>query len=219
MEKKRIVIHRIIWLVILVLNIYLPTMLPRYNLGFKLLGSNCYYEYDSHTGYSDCELVLTFNKSISSGSVVVSFYDSSNNLIDTRTAYFLESGKVVKEELQYIHGNIASYELGYADFYPEYLDYVYILYYFIPFSFILFICSLLLSYKEYTYKGKTISVYAGFYHHTLRVDGVKFDEHNTLASYTPIQLSCTLENGDNIQATISLTNRIALKINNNLFTK
>lgn len=51
------------------------------------------------------------------------------------------------------------------------------------------------------------------------VNGVKTDEHNTIMSFTPIYLSCTLEDGTNLQATVSLTNRISLKINDLLYTR
>lgn len=80
-----------------------------------------------------------------------------------------------------------------------------------------FIMAFLLSCKKYVYNDNEIVVYAGFYHHYITVNGVKTDEHNTIISYTPITLSCTLSEGTHVQATISLTNRIALKINDRLY--
>lgn len=82
-----------------------------------------------------------------------------------------------------------------------------------------FICALLLSCKIYRYNGMEIIVYAGWYHHYIKVSGVLVDTHNTILSYTPIVLSATLEDGTELQATISLTNRISLKINNKLYLK
>lgn len=84
---------------------------------------------------------------------------------------------------------------------------------------VIFIMSFFLSYKEYQYNTKTISIYAGFIHHTLRVDGKKCDEYNTLSSYVPIVLLTTLEDGTKIEAKISLSNRITLKINDKLYEK
>ena len=86
--------------------------------------------------------------------------------------------------------------------------------YFTIYALAMFIASLFLSYKQYNYNGATISVYAGWYHHALRINGEIFDEHNTLMSFTPIKLSTTLDNGTVLEATISLSNRIVLKINN-----
>ncbi|HCH74930.1 MAG TPA: hypothetical protein DEV87_07110 [Clostridiales bacterium] len=100
------------------------------------------------------------------------------------------------------------------DFYPIGTS-IAILITIVPLS--LFISTLLLSYKTYMYNDKEIIVYAGFYHHYISVSGVKTDEHNTIISYTPITLTCTLSEGARIQATISLTNRIALKINDKLY--
>ena len=39
------------------------------------------------------------------------------------------------------------------------------------------------------------------------------DEHNTLVSFTPIQLSTTTDDGIKIEAMISLTNKISIKAN------
>lgn len=86
----------------------------------------------------------------------------------------------------------------------------------ILFCLVLFICSLMLSCRIYSYDGKLIVVYSGFYHHYIKIDGVKTDEHNTILTYTAIYLSCTLKDGTNIDAAISMTNRISVKINNRL---
>lgn len=84
---------------------------------------------------------------------------------------------------------------------------------------ILFIASLFLTYKEYEYNGNEIIVYAGWFHHYIKVNGNILDEHNTLISYTAIHLACTLEDGTDLEVTITMTNRISLKINNRLYTK
>ena len=81
-----------------------------------------------------------------------------------------------------------------------------------------FIVSLLLSCKVYDYNGSEIIVYAGFYHRYIKADGVIMDEHNTLLTYTAISLSCSLDDGTYLEARITLTNRISLKINNRLYT-
>ena len=87
-----------------------------------------------------------------------------------------------------------------------------------PFVIAFLITAFLISYKEYNYDGNIISVYSGWYHHTLRINGELYDEHNTLFNYTPIILS-TIFGEDIIEAKISLTNRIAVKVNNKLINK
>lgn len=79
------------------------------------------------------------------------------------------------------------------------------------------ISACLYSCKLYEYNGNVIVVYAGHSHHYIKVNGVKMDEYITSISFTPIRLSCTLEDGTNISATVSLTNRISLKINDRLY--
>ena len=82
--------------------------------------------------------------------------------------------------------------------------------------FSVFVSTLLLNCKTYLYRGSSILVYAGFCNHYIKVNGVKCDEHNTLISFTPIVMSCKLDDGTTLQATISMTNRIALKANDKL---
>ena len=86
------------------------------------------------------------------------------------------------------------------------------------FIFTFFIRSLLLSCKVYEYKGKDIIVYAGWFHHYIKVNEKILDEINTIMTYTHISLSCTLDDGTTVAATITLANRISLKINNQLYT-
>ena len=222
MEEKRFVnINRIIFLAILLLNVFLPIILSNCQTELELVDSNLYCDYDKNTGYSNCELELIFNKNISSGSIEVYFYDESDNLITSETAYFFETNSVVVDEITYINGNVASYELDYFDFNAEleFLDFVYLFYYFIPVTILLFIQSLLLCYRKYEYNGQTIEVYAGYYNHYIKVNNEKYDEHKTLTSFSPIMLSCTLNSGEKIQATISLTNSVSLKINDKLLQK
>ncbi len=94
----------------------------------------------------------------------------------------------------------------------------YLVYFFILDVFLLgmFICTLLLSCKEYKYDGYSIVVYSGFYHHYIKINGRIEDEHNTIATFSAIYLSCTIDE-QYFEATISLTNRISLKINDRLY--
>ncbi len=217
-EKRFIRINRIIFLAILILNVFLPIILSSFQTELELLDSSLYCEYDNYTGYSNCEIELIFNKNISSGYVTIYFYDASENLIDLKTAYFFESNKIVVSELTNINGEVDSYELGYLDFNAEleFLDFAYLFYYFIPVTVLLFVQSLLLSYRKYEYKGQLVEVYAGYYNHYIKINNEKYDEHKTLVTFSPIVLGCTLDSGEIIQVTISLSNRISLKVNDKL---
>ena len=55
--------------------------------------------------------------------------------------------------------------------------------------------------------------------HYIKVNNEKYDEHKTLATFTPIMLSCTLDSGEKIQATISLTNRVHTQVFTKLLKK
>ena len=82
--------------------------------------------------------------------------------------------------------------------------------------FAIFVCTLCLHCKKYIFRGNSILVYAGFCNHYIKANGVKCDEHNTLISFTPIVMSCKLNDGTMLQATISMSNRITLKANDKL---
>ena len=109
--------------------------------------------------------------------------------------------------------------LDYYDYYNPYELRAYLLGYLCFFNLIFFICTLCLSCKIYEYNGNEIIVYAGFYHHYIKVNGTKMDEHNTLIYFTPIPLSCTLNDGTDLAVVITTSNRISFKINNQLYTK
>lgn len=82
---------------------------------------------------------------------------------------------------------------------------------------VFFFGSLSLSCKTYTYKDYEIIVYAGWFHHYIKVNNEIVDEHNTLITYVPITLESTLDSGEKIFARISTFNRISLKINDKLY--
>lgn len=85
------------------------------------------------------------------------------------------------------------------------------------FILIFLISSFLYSCKVYEYNGNVIVVYAGYSHHYIKVNGEKTDEYISSIFFTPIRLSCTLEDGTHLAATVSLANRISLKINDRLY--
>lgn len=86
------------------------------------------------------------------------------------------------------------------------------------FLFSFFISALLLSCRVYDFNGNIITVYAGWFHHYLKVNGKVMDENNTLISFSPIYLSTNLPDGTYLHATITTMNRVSLKINNVLYT-
>ena len=218
-EKRFILINKIAFLVIFLLNIFLPIVLSSFQSKIELVDDNVYCEYDETSGYSYCEVELTFNKSISSGEVTIHFYDDSDNLITSEDAYFYIDGTVVTDKIN-LYGEVDGYELDGLDFDTalEFLDFVYLLYYFLPITLTLLICSLFLNYKKYEYKGYIIEIYAGYGNHYIKINGEKFDEYKSSLVFSPIVLSCTLDSGEKMKATISLTNRISLKINDKLYS-
>lgn len=78
----------------------------------------------------------------------------------------------------------------------------------------MFIASLTLSYKVYSYNGNKISVYAGFFHHQLKVNDELCDERSF--SYSPIYLNTTFDDDSFVEVIISGFNNVTLKINNKL---
>ena len=211
-EKKKILIHRIIWLSILLIFIFLPIIVINCEPELKMINSECYTDYGNTV--TQCEIELKFNREIISGEATVSFYDVNGDLIEIKDVYFFDNGKVVSEII-YIDDMVDSYDIISLDFETDTNNIVFMLY-FIPLVAMIFVITLTLNYKEYDFNGKTIAVYAGVNKHYLKIDDEKFDEHNSWLIFSPLKLSTKL--GENeIVATISLTNNISLKINNKLY--
>lgn len=216
-EKTKALVHKLTWLAILLLIIFIPIIVNVAQPELELVNDNCYIDnYYTYLDETSVDIELEFNRQVNSGYAKIMFYDSEYNLLETKTVNFYGYGdKIVENSYVLIDGKVDSYQVIYYEFEPTITSWFYLYYLLIP-VIVIFICSLLISYKEYQVGGKTISVYAGWYHHTLRIDGTKYDEHNTIVSHTPIKLSTTLEDGTKLEATISLTNRITLKANDKL---
>ncbi|MBR5387965.1 MAG: hypothetical protein IK147_00685 [Clostridia bacterium] len=215
-EKRKLLIHRLIWLTIVLLIILIPIIANACQPTLEIVDTNCYItNYYSSLNETSVEVDITFNRNVDSGYATVKFYDSSNYLLETKKIYFYGyHDKTVENSYTTVKGKVDKYEIISYEFEPT-NDTAYIYIFLLP-AIIMLIGALLLSYKEYDYSGKKISVYAGWCHHTLRVNGEIYDEHTTLISWTPICLSTTLDDGTKLEATITLTNRISLKANDKL---
>jgi hypothetical protein len=216
-EKSKCMRHKIIWIIITICYFILPPCIENLKPDLELVEDyaeiNEYYESLDETSVY---VYLTFNRPVDSGYATIAFYDSSENLLATEREYFYAfNDKEANSLIIQISGKVEYYQVLSYEFSASSPLFLSVHYAFFPFFIAMLIGALLLSYKEYCYNDKIISVYAGFYHHTLRVDGELCDEHNTIVAYTPIKLSTTIGE-DVIEATISLTNRISIKVNNKL---
>lgn len=222
-EKKKILIHRLVTLILLILGIIIPIIIA--NIPAKeaeLIDDSGYinYYYEDLDSTS-CEIEVVFNCTVNSGYITVAFYDSSDKLLLEEERYFYGYDNTLSSTF-YVDGYVDSYEIISYDVSETKKDpYIMIRLFIIgdTIVFIFFIASLTYAYKEYEYNGNIILVYAGEYHHYIKVNGIKTDEHNTAVSYTAIPLSCTLDDDTDIKVTITMSNRITLKINNKLYTK
>ena len=220
-EKNKLLFHRISCLTILILFILIPIIVIYAQPKAELVDYNAYIDtYYSSLNQTSVDIELNFNRPVDSVSATISFYDSSKHLLETKKINFYSYGtKTAENSYTVINGKVDSYELISYECKPSTtiptVLYTIVLYLgWLPLG--MFIGALLLNYKEYNYNGKTISVYAGWFHHTLRIDGEIFDEHNTLIFYTAIDLSTTFEEQTKIEARISTMNRISLKIDGKL---
>ena len=218
-EKTKVLVHRLTWLIITCLIVFIPIIIncaqPKLSIVDDVAYIDDYYEYLDETSI---DMSITFNREVNSGYVTINFYDNLGNLSDTKEIYFYAFGdKTVEDNYIFVKGDVDSYEIVSYEFTtPTIGEWIY---YFLLISIPMLIDALLVVYKEYDYKGKKLSVYAGFYHRTLRIDGEKCDEHNTIVAFSPIYLSTTLEDGTKVEATITLTNRVSLKLNDKLLGK
>lgn len=215
-ERQKIKFHKYGWFFIILLIIIVPIIITSSQPELEIVDDNgyidYYYEYIDETSV---DIYITFNRNVNSGYATIKYYDASNRFLETIRSYFYAyNEKTAESSYISVNGKVDTYEIVSYEFEPA--NSSRLLYILLLFAIPMFIGAALLSYKEYDYNGKKISVYAGWFHHTLRVNGAICDEHNTLMSRTPIKLSTTLDDGTVLDATVSLTNRISLKANNKL---
>lgn len=231
-EKRKIRFHRWSWgiilLTIILAAIFIPIIVKAVQPELEMVDDvgyiNNYYETLDETSFT---IEITFNRKVKSGYATVKYYDSSNNLIATkRSRFYAYDEQTAEGSYITVDGKVDRYKIISFEFEPAdifsgdyFAIYLVVLFFGGTFAIAFFISSLLLCYKEYSYNGNIISVYAGWFHHTLRINGEILDEHTTSISLTPIYLSTTLEDGTKLEATISHLNRISLKANDKLIMR
>lgn len=223
-DKWKIAFHRIFWAIVLLIGVIVPIVImissSKVSANIVSDSGNLDSYYDS-LGESRVTLELTFDRKIYSCDVTIEFYDKNHLITDKVNETFYAYDDTTVSSSFYVDGEADSYAI--TDYNVTVSNntgiIVYCIYMADIFSLAMFICALLLSCKVYDYYGNTIVVYAGWFHHYIKVNGVKTDEHNTLISFTPIYLSSTMDDGTHLEARISLTNRISLKINDKLYIR
>ena len=218
-EQKKLIIYRVSWFIILILAILIPLIINVAQPKLDMVDDHGYIDYYyTSLDETSVRMDIEFNRDVNSGYVIIRFYDNLNRFLEEKKVYFNGYRDTTLQSFVNVKGEVDSYEIVSYEFdTPSVVNWNFSL--FLPLYAILitfFILSLMLCYKEYYYNGNKISVYAGWYHHTLKVNGVKCDEHNTITSYVPIKLSTTLDDGTIIDVTISLSNRITIKANDRL---
>ena len=218
-EQKKIRIWRIVFLSLFLLTIlclFVYIAKPA-----KVKNGSIESTYYLSLNESSCEIQLECNRLVDGATAEIAFYATkiSSYPTCTKTVEMSGIGDTLTAYIHDIPGNVKDFKIKSITIQKDNLNSLLIVCLICLPALLFFICALLLSCNVYIYNDKKIVVYAGWYHHYLLIDGEKYDEHNTLTYFTPITLSATLDNGSEVKATISLTNRIALKINGNLYQR
>ena len=86
-EKLKVIMHRLAWLIVIISLIL--TLVITKNIKPELVDSECYINnYSTSLNESEVEVYLMFNREVDSGYATISFYDSSNNLLETQRCFF-----------------------------------------------------------------------------------------------------------------------------------
>lgn len=217
-EQKKIRIWRIV-----LLSLFLLTLLWLFiyiAMPAKVKDGNINTTYYSSLNESSCEIQLECNRRVDGATAKICFYATENLTypICTKTVEMFGIGDTLSAYVHNIPDNVKSFQIKSITIQDNISRLLIFSCACLP-ALLFFISALLLSCNVYIYNDKKIVVYAGWYHHYILINGEKYDEHNTITFFTPILLSASLDDGNEIKATISLTNRIALKINGKLYQK
>ena len=82
-------------------------------------------------------------------------------------------------------------------------------------AFAFWIASFTTKYKKLKIKNYEVEIYAGFINHYIKVNGEIKDEYKSSITFSPIKLSCIIEN-QKLEVTISTSNHIVAKYNDEL---
>lgn len=217
-EQKKIRIWRIV-----LLSLFLLTLLWLFiyiAMPAKVKDGNINTTYYSSLNESSCEIQLECNRRVDGATAEICFYATENLTypICTKTVEMFGIGDTLTAYVHNIPDKVKSFQIKSITIQDNISRLLIFSCACLP-ALLFFISALLLSCNVYIYNDKKIVVYAGWYHHYILINGEKYDEHNTITFFTPILLSASLDDGSEVKATISLTNRIALKINGKLYQK
>ena len=215
-EKKKILRRIIVAIAVFLVGLLL--VLVPWHGELEIIDHNGYIDsYNSYSDVSTVELEITFDQEVYDGDITIAFYDKDGNLIDTVTEWFYDGlGKTLSNSYIVVDGEVGGYEILYYDVTTSSSITLSIIGSGIMLIDVFgLIVVLLLNCKVYYYEDKEIVVYAGIYHHYIKINGEQYDEHNTPVSFIHINLSC--EDGeDYMESIITTFNRITLKINGKL---
>ncbi len=223
-EKRKIIFRKVIWTILLLIGIIAPIIianLPSEDVEL-IYDSGSIESYYESINSSTCNIEVTFNTEVESGYITVSFYNADNQLLSTEESYLWGYGTTLSGDFYSIPGKVDSYEIvnytvtvANSEREAALTAFIFI----DVFIFVFFIAAMTLSLKICIYNGYTILIYAGWYHHYIKVNEIILDEHNTLFQFSAIELSCVLSDGTDLKARITTANRISLKINNQLYAR
>lgn len=218
-EYIYILVHRVIAIIVALICVIIMIVISAPKSQAVLIDDEGYVEsYSDILDSTTCEIVLNFDKEIYSADVLVSFYDENNDYLGNEYSTFYAFDDDEVSERFYVDGEVGYYSVDIINIEMPGLSGEAIIIDTILSLLVMcwLIDSFLLSCKKYNVDGCEIIVFAGFANHYIKANGVKIDEYKTVFKFSPITMNATLENGKVITATVSTTNRIAVKINNRL---
>lgn len=212
-EKKRLLTHKLIILVILAIGIALPLF---FTLAVPSVAQVVDYEgYTTNVEETEAEIQIEFDTRVNPGQVVVEFFDARDNSLGTYTGNFVGLSKKVTATFYVSGGRIKSYEIIEINATPMKFSPV-VLGIFIGIDVVLLlllIYSFFSAYKVYEIDGNKIVVYSGWFQRYIKLNGIRKNAHNTLNAFKPFDLGCVLPDGTFVNATVTPVNKISLKIN------
>lgn len=215
-EKCKIHFRRFLWLIALVTCIAIPLYVLQHNV--TIVNSSFDVSYNKSEDSSDCSITIVFDTDVDSATATVYYYGSNHKYISMDIVYLTKIGDKTFSGTSYISGKVQFCSVESCTVFSELSTIVLCVsapIFIVVLS--LFICSLTHRCRIYRYNGIKILIYAGWFHHYMKVDGEIVDEYNTSISRVPIELWCNLDDGTELYSTISPSNRIKLKINGKLY--
>lgn len=213
--EKFIIINKIVYWVILALNILVPLLFFVLSSGRQIQLRDIQDSFSYHDAVNETSGSLSFYADHDcQGNVTLAFFNGNQFLSQQTFNVNIEYGSDLFNPA-FVSGHVTHYEIVSSNLISKANPMFFLAYYGLIITLPTAISSSFLHLKKYQVNGVSIVCYAGWYHHYLLVNNKLVDEHNAFSNRVPVQLYYE-DDFHHYDMMVSTSNAIRLKVDGRL---